>query len=206
MARDPIDPRYPSRFQRGAGDDAPAVADLHDTEDGAVARTPRLPHAALPVTVVVLFALALGLSLWAGLDPGLTTGVRPGVTVGARAIAIVVTAAPGPVTIAAALALGACAFTQRRRHPVVAVVLPFAVTVVLGAAVAVTATAIARLDGLTAPGPVSTAGVPLNPANMATYLARVHADSFATELLPWLIAATGVALVGALLTASREPD
>ncbi|WP_348003018.1 hypothetical protein [Pseudolysinimonas sp.] len=199
---DPVDPRYPRRFQRGQADEiVPAEKGDVDPADPPVAHRP-LPVWALLVLAGVLIGGGVAALILATLDPSLESGVRPGVSTEHRALARVVAVAAGPILVAAVLALVAWAAVARPRYPVAALAVPAVSTFAAAGSGVATALEIARLDGLVAPGRVSSGGIPLSRENLVIYLARVQADAVLVDLLPWLVAATAFALAGTVVAAA----
>lgn len=165
-------------------------------------RASRLPPTwILPALAGVLIGAAIGSLALAAFEPSLATGMLPGVSTEHRALARAVAVAGGPLVVAAVLALVAWATVGRRRHLVVSLAVPGVAALVFGGSVVAVALEIARLDGLVAPGRVSSGGIPLSAENLVIYLARVQADAVLVDLLPWLIAATALALVGTVVAA-----
>lgn len=210
MAGGELDPRHLARFQRGydpAAEPAssapdPAAGPPDDEDEAAVApaigdRPSRRPAVALLLAAVVLVGLAGAVAAWVVLDPGFTVPPEPDPLAAGRRAALAV---PGPLVVAAVVAIAAglraAEFSRR---------VSLAVTGVTGIAliafVARASAEAARLASLTAQGPVSSGGIPLPPAGMATYYERMRTIMLIDESLPWLALAAGLAVVVAVAAA-----
>jgi hypothetical protein len=206
VASDEVDPRYAARFQRGFDSDAvpplvdPVGADPDDVDPvgaaaGDAARRSR-PSVVLPLVAAALGALAVAGLVWLSLDPAFSSGAPTPPGYGIRAV---VRAAPGPLLVAAVVGLAAWTRTEglRRRGSLV-VTLGSALTglAALGAAAAEAS----RLAGLTAQGPVSSGGIPLPDEALATYQVRVQLVGVLLDLLPWLVLASALGLIAAIIS------
>lgn len=218
MAGGELDPRHLARFQRGydpAAEPAssapdPAAGPPDDEDEPAVApavghRPSRGAAAALLLTAVVLVGLAGAAAAWIVVDPGFTVPPEPDPFAAGRRAAIAV---PGPLVVAAVVPIAAglrAAELPRRVSSAVA----GATGVALIAVVARASAEAARLASLTAQGPVSSGGIPLPPAGMATYAERVRTIMLIDESLPWLALAAALAVAVAVAAAggllSRRP-
>lgn len=218
MAGGELDPRHLARFQRGydpATDPAPsapepATGPPDDEDEAADApsighRPSRGPAVALLLAAVVLVGLAGAAAAWNVLDPGFTVPPEPDPFGAGRRAAVAV---PGPLVVAAVVAIAAglrAAELPRRVSSAVA----GATGVALIALVARASAGAARLASLTAQGPVSSGGIPLPPAGMATYYERMRSIMLIDASLPWLALAAALAVVVAVAAAggllSRRP-
>lgn len=215
MADGEIDPRYAARFRRGYDPDAvlpapdgaepePEPGPLDDAEPARPTGAPRVVVSLLGLAVV-LATLTAGSATWAVLDLAFLFPPVPDPLAPARAVARV---APGPllVGVVAALASALLLADLSRR---VAVPLSAVLIAAVGALPVRAAVETTRLASLTLQGPVSSGGIPLPPAGIATYHQRVQAVAVLDAGLPWLVLAAVLALVVAVLAAtgalSRRP-
>lgn len=205
MAGDEVDPRYAARFQRGfdSGSDADPTraADRTPAADETPAADVAPPPAAFGLLVVAGVAAVVAISLvaWLSLDPAFSSRAAPD-----RVIRAIAEAAPGPLLVGAVLALGVWARSHSARREALAVT--FGSAVVMLAALAGAASEFARLASLTAQGPVSSGGIPLPEAALATYQLRVQVAEMLHELLPWLVVAAVLALIAGVASCRDTPS
>ena len=196
MAGD-LDPRYAARFQRGyepePGAEAPdAAQDADDIVASYPARSRRAPGAVLLVAAGVFTATGVAGVAWTVLDPAFLAPPVPDPVAAARLLA---RAVPGPFAVAAVLAVsGGLTLLGLSRRVVVGA--SGLAVVALIALVGWVVTESVRLASLTAQGPVSSGGIPLPEPALTTYHQRVQTLVVFDGLLPWLVAAAVLELVG----------